>query len=82
VFAGTHHLIVAVPPDSKRMPAIRTRAGSFRICGGHSDLERVFSRVLKFPLPILIPSPALHSLIILIILSWTLYSLSTHSVDK
>jgi hypothetical protein len=49
------------------------------ICGGLSGTGAGFLRVLRFPLPILIPPTAPYSLIIL---SPALYSLDTHGAVK
>jgi hypothetical protein len=52
---------------------VRSQVRSSGICGGQSGSRAGFLRVLRFPLPILIPSIAPHSLIIL---PWTLYVVS------
>jgi hypothetical protein len=50
---------------SRRLPTaaarVRGRVWPCGICGGQSDTGTDFLRVLRFPLPILIPSIALHS---------------------
>jgi hypothetical protein len=55
------------------------RSGHNKICSGHSDTGADFLRVLRFPLPILIPQIVSPSLIII---SWTLYIIDTASVIK
>jgi hypothetical protein len=50
---------------SRRLPTaaarVRARLKSRRICDGPSDVGAGFLQVLRFPLPILIPSTAPHS---------------------
>jgi hypothetical protein len=56
---------------------VEYQARSRGICGGQSGSGAGILRVLRIPLPVLIPPSVAHSLIIL---SPTLYTLSTESV--
>jgi hypothetical protein len=60
--ANEYHVAQAV---SRRLPTAAARARaqvrSYVICGGLSGTEADFLRVLRFPLPILIPPTAPHS---------------------
>jgi hypothetical protein len=58
---------------------ILSKVKSCWIYGGQSCTEAGYLRILRFPLPVLLPPAAPHSLIIL---SSTLYSLDTVSVVK
>jgi hypothetical protein len=58
-------------------PGFNLRSGG--ICGGQNATGAGFMRVLPFPLPILIPPTAPHSLIILLS---TLFGFDTYSIVK
>jgi hypothetical protein len=49
---------------SHRSSRVRSQANSCGICGGQSGTRRGFFRVLRFPLPILIPPVTIYSSII------------------
>jgi hypothetical protein len=59
---------------SRRFPTaaarVRAQVKSCGICGGQSDTAARFLRVLRFPLPILIPPTAPHSSSSSIIWCW------------
>jgi hypothetical protein len=61
---------------STRVAQVQSQVRSRWICGGQNDTEAGFLQVLWFPLSILIPPPASHSLLIL---SSMLYSLDADS---
>jgi hypothetical protein len=71
-------LLVALIPPQQAVP-VKSQVRSCEICGGQKGTGVGFLRILRFPLPILIPPTAPHSLIIL---SSTLYSLDTESTVK
>jgi hypothetical protein len=54
-----------IPRLPKAVSWVRSQSRSRGIFGGQSGIERDFLTVLQFPLPILIPPIASHSLIIL-----------------
>jgi hypothetical protein len=61
----TKHSRAIAQAVSRRLPTaaarVRAQVRSCGICGGQSGTEAGFLRVLRFPLPILIPSTAPHS---------------------
>jgi hypothetical protein len=81
IYAGSESDMSSVPPRwlPTAAASVQSHARACGICGTQNDTGAGFLRVLRNPLPILIPPTAPHSLIIL---TSTLRSLDVDGVVK
>jgi hypothetical protein len=62
---NTHFASVGSLSQKETLSQVQSQVKSFGICSGKIDIEASFLRILRFPLPILIPPTAPYLLFIL-----------------